>query len=140
MATCARRSDEQKVEKYTLEVLFGLMSMLLNITLIVSCAWTTVRLYEMSRSWHCLWALLMLLLMRSRSSSAIDHRGLFLGESGRYKNRATVTRPGNYTGITGERFAIKLQQVKRNRETKYLKFRAEISQRASPSSSTRNME
>lgn len=36
-----------------------------NIVLIVACSWTTVKLYQMSQSWHCLWALLMLLAIGS---------------------------------------------------------------------------
>ena len=49
------------MDKYTPEILFGLMATIRNIVLIVVCAWTTIRLYEMSHSWHCLWALSMLL-------------------------------------------------------------------------------
>lgn len=47
------------------ELLLGIMVMLKNITLILACAWTTVTLYKLSGSWHCLWALLMLLFMGS---------------------------------------------------------------------------
>jgi hypothetical protein len=39
------------------------MAMTQNIVLILACAWTTAKLYQMSSSWHCLWALLMLLAM-----------------------------------------------------------------------------
>ncbi|RRW90629.1 hypothetical protein [Pandoraea apista] len=53
------------MEKYTPELLFGLMATAKNIFLIAACAWTTTKLYEMSDSWHCLWALLMLLAMNS---------------------------------------------------------------------------
>jgi hypothetical protein len=49
------------MEKYTPELLFGLMILAKNIVLIVACAWTTTTLYRMSGSWHCLWALLMML-------------------------------------------------------------------------------
>lgn len=53
------------MDKYTPEVLIGLMVMVKNIALIAACAWTTVTLYKLSGSWHCLWALLMLLAMGS---------------------------------------------------------------------------
>ncbi|MDR2112885.1 MAG: hypothetical protein LBQ62_07285 [Candidatus Accumulibacter sp.] len=53
------------MEKYTPELLLGLMVMVKNIVLIVACAWTTTKLYQMSGSWHCPWALLMLLAMGS---------------------------------------------------------------------------
>lgn len=53
------------MEKYTPELLIGLMVMVKNIVLIVACAWTTTKLYQMSGSWHCLSALLMLLAMGS---------------------------------------------------------------------------
>lgn len=53
------------MEKYTPELLLGLMVMFKNVVLIVACAWTTTKLYQMSGSWHCLWALLMLLAMSS---------------------------------------------------------------------------
>lgn len=53
------------MEKYTPELLLGLLATAKNIALIVACAWTTTRLYQMSGSWHCLWALLMLLATSS---------------------------------------------------------------------------
>jgi hypothetical protein len=53
------------MEKYTPELLLGMMVMVKNIVLIAACAWTTVTLYKLSGSWHCLWALLMLLAMGS---------------------------------------------------------------------------
>lgn len=53
------------MEKYTPELLLGLMVMVKNIALIGACAWTTVALYKLSGSWHSLWALLMLLAMGS---------------------------------------------------------------------------
>lgn len=53
------------MEKYTPELLLGLLVMFKNVVLIVACAWTTTKLYQMSGSWHCLWALLMLLAMSS---------------------------------------------------------------------------
>ncbi len=53
------------LEKYAPELLIGLMATVKNIVLIVTCAWTTVKLYQMSNSWHCLWALLMLLGLSS---------------------------------------------------------------------------
>lgn len=53
------------MEKYTPELLFGLMVMAKNIALIAACAWTTVTLYKLSGSWHSLWALAMLLAMGS---------------------------------------------------------------------------
>lgn len=55
------------MDKYTPELLLGLMVMVKNITLIAACAWTTVTLYELSLSWHALWALLMLTGMSSYS-------------------------------------------------------------------------
>lgn len=53
------------MDKYTPELLLGLMVMTKNIVLIVACAWTTVTLYKLSGSWHALWALLMLLFIGS---------------------------------------------------------------------------
>lgn len=53
------------LEKYMPELLLGLMVLVKNIVLIVACAWTTTKLYQMSNSWHSLWALLMLLAMGS---------------------------------------------------------------------------
>lgn len=53
------------MEKYAPELLLGVMVMVKNIVLIIACAWTTVTLYKLSGSWHCLWALLMLLFMGS---------------------------------------------------------------------------
>lgn len=41
------------MEKYTPELLLGLMVMFKNVVLIVACAWTTTKLYQMSGSWHC---------------------------------------------------------------------------------------
>lgn len=52
-------------KEYTPELLIGLMVLVKNIVLILACAWTTTRLYQLSNSWHCLWALLMLLAMGS---------------------------------------------------------------------------
>lgn len=49
------------MDKYTPELLIALMVMVRNIVLICACAWTTVTLYKLSGSWHCLWALMMLL-------------------------------------------------------------------------------
>ncbi len=40
------------MEKYTPELLLGLMVMVKNIALVVACAWTTVTLYKLSGSWH----------------------------------------------------------------------------------------
>jgi len=53
------------MDKYTPEVLLGLMVTTKDIVLIVACAWTITKLYQMSGSWRCLWALLMLLVMSS---------------------------------------------------------------------------
>lgn len=53
------------MEKYTPELLLGLMVLVKNIVLIVACAWMVTSLYQMSRSWHCLWALLMLMAIGS---------------------------------------------------------------------------
>lgn len=55
------------IEKYSPEILLGMTVMVKNIVLIAACAWTTVRLYELSGSWHSLWALLMLLFIGSYS-------------------------------------------------------------------------
>lgn len=54
------------MEKYTPEVLFGLMHMARNIALIVATAWTVVNLYKLSGSWHSLWALLMLAFLANQ--------------------------------------------------------------------------
>lgn len=51
--------------KYAPEVILGFFATLVNITLIVACAWTVVSLYRLSGSWHCLWALLMLCFIGS---------------------------------------------------------------------------
>ncbi len=53
------------MEKYTPEILLGLMVVVKNIVLIAATAWTTVTLYKISGSWHSLWAMLMLLAMGS---------------------------------------------------------------------------
>jgi uncharacterized membrane protein YvlD (DUF360 family) len=53
------------MDKYSPELLLGLMVMVKNIVLILACAWTTTRLFQMSGSWHSLWALAMLLAMGS---------------------------------------------------------------------------
>ena len=53
------------MDKYTPELLLGLMVMTKNIVLIVACAWTTVTLYKLSGSWHSLWAILMLAFIGS---------------------------------------------------------------------------
>ena len=56
---------EWTLDKYTPEIILGAFFVLKNIVLIVACAWTTARLYELSGSWHSLWALLMLLAVGS---------------------------------------------------------------------------
>jgi len=53
------------MDKYTPEVLMMLMGTIKNIAIACACAWTVVNLYRLSGSWHCLWALLMLLFMSS---------------------------------------------------------------------------
>lgn len=53
------------MNKYTPEILLGLMVMAKNIALIAACSWTTVTLYKLSGSWHSLWALLMLFAIGS---------------------------------------------------------------------------
>jgi hypothetical protein len=49
--------------KYAPEMLIGVMATIQNIALIAACAYTVTTLYRLSRSWHCLWALLMLTLL-----------------------------------------------------------------------------
>lgn len=60
-------SGKQKIHlkpmKYAPEMLMAILAFLRNIALIAACAWTVVRLYQASGSWHSLWALLMLLFM-----------------------------------------------------------------------------
>lgn len=51
------------MEKYTPEMMIGLMVLVKNIILICASAWTTVTLYKLSSSWNCLWALTMLLFI-----------------------------------------------------------------------------
>lgn len=65
--SCWRSATDRSetLEKYTPELLLGLMVVLKNVVLIVACAWTTTTLYKMSGSWHALWALSMLLFMGS---------------------------------------------------------------------------
>lgn len=53
------------MEKYAPEVLLGLFATLYNVVLVIACAWLTATLYQRSGSWHCLWALLMLLALKS---------------------------------------------------------------------------
>ncbi len=53
------------MDKYTPEVVMMVLMIVKNIALIGACAWTVVSLYKLSGSWHCLWALLMLLFLSS---------------------------------------------------------------------------
>ena len=47
------------MEKYTPEILLGLMVVVKNLVLIAATAWTTVTLYKINGSWHSLWAMLL---------------------------------------------------------------------------------
>ena len=58
-------NEGEAMDKYTPEVIMAALAMTKNIALICACAWTVVTLYRLSNSWHCLWALLMLLFLSS---------------------------------------------------------------------------
>ena len=48
------------MQKYKTELILGLATITKNAVLVAACAWTVVSLYELSGSWHSLWALAML--------------------------------------------------------------------------------
>jgi hypothetical protein len=58
--------------RYVPELLMGLMVTAQNIALIVASAWATVKLYGMSRSWHCLWVWLFGVLSLARYTFTRD--------------------------------------------------------------------
>jgi len=54
------------MEKYTPEIIYGVLGLVQNLALIAATAWTVVTLYKLSGSWRSLWALLMLLGLGSQ--------------------------------------------------------------------------
>lgn len=51
--------------KYTPELIVNAMTLIYNMTLIISCSWGIVNLYKESHSFHSLWLLLMLVIIKS---------------------------------------------------------------------------